>query len=63
LYFIIAATALASGMAPGSAFSYPFGIISIMNRMVVSPWVWTEMSGPGEPFFVKLSGVSRGVLG
>src|SRR6202165_5690940 len=37
LYFIIAATALASGMAPGSAFSYPFGIISIMNRIVVSP--------------------------
>src|SRR5713226_5702436 len=37
LYFIIAATALASGMAPGLAFSYPFGIISIINRIVVSP--------------------------
>src|SRR6267378_5330808 len=34
LYFIMAATALASGMAPGGAFSYPFGIISIMKRIV-----------------------------
>src|SRR6266404_3136756 len=34
LYFIIAATALASGIVPGAAFSYPFGIISIMNRIV-----------------------------
>src|SRR5882762_5594223 len=38
LYFIIASTALASGMAPGAAFSYPFGIINIMNRIVISPW-------------------------
>src|SRR5437764_372185 len=37
LYFIIAATALASGVVPGAAFSYPFGIISIMNRIIVSP--------------------------
>jgi hypothetical protein len=35
LYFIIAFTASALGMAPASAFSYPLGIISIMNRMVV----------------------------
>jgi hypothetical protein len=35
LYFIIAATASALGTVPGSAFSYPLGIISIMNRMVV----------------------------
>ena len=27
----------ASGIAPGWAFSYPLGIISIMNRIVVSP--------------------------
>jgi len=39
LYFIMAATALASGIAPGWAFSYPLGIISIMNRIaVVSFW-------------------------
>src|ERR1700674_3133093 len=38
LYFIIASTALASGMAPGAAFSYPLGIISIMNRMVTTPF-------------------------
>src|SRR5258708_12671180 len=39
LYFIMAATALASGMAPGWAFSYPLGIIRIMNRIaVVSFW-------------------------
>src|SRR6202140_3380941 len=39
LYLIMAATALASGMAPGWAFSYPLGIISIMNRIaVVSFW-------------------------
>src|SRR5438067_441147 len=37
LYFVIAATALASGMAPGAAFSYPLGIISIMNRIVGFP--------------------------
>jgi hypothetical protein len=24
-------------MVPGLAFSYPFGIISIMNRIVISP--------------------------
>jgi hypothetical protein len=36
LYFIIASTALASGIAPG-AVSYPFGIISIMNRIEVPP--------------------------
>src|SRR5262249_46193088 len=35
LYFIIASTALASGMVPGFAVSYPFGIISIMNRIVL----------------------------
>jgi hypothetical protein len=34
LYFIIAATASAGGMVPGAAVSYPFGIISIMNRIV-----------------------------
>jgi hypothetical protein len=33
----MAATAAASGMAPGSAVSYPLGIISIMNRIVVPP--------------------------
>src|SRR5579871_4174220 len=33
LYFIMAATAAGAGVAPGAAFSYPFGIISIMNRM------------------------------
>jgi hypothetical protein len=37
LYFIIASTALGSGMVPGAAVSYPLGIISIMNRIVVSP--------------------------
>src|SRR5690349_11180180 len=37
LYFIIAATALASGMVPGAAVSYPLGIISIMNRIVTPP--------------------------
>jgi hypothetical protein len=37
LYFIIAATASAAGMAPGSAFSYPLGIISIMNRIAATP--------------------------
>ena len=35
LYRIMAATALASGMVPGAAFSYPFGIISIINRIVM----------------------------
>src|SRR5580700_3747718 len=44
LYFIIAATASALGMAPGPAFSYPLGIISIMNRMVVSPLFWCSFS-------------------
>ena len=39
LYRIMAATALASGMVPGAAFSYPFGIISIMNRIVIPPVV------------------------
>src|ERR1700731_2287038 len=39
LYFIIAATALASGMAPGAAFSYPLGIIRIRNRIGISPSV------------------------
>jgi len=34
---IIAATALASGIAPGAAVSYPLGIISIINRIVVAP--------------------------
>src|SRR5262245_3373607 len=34
LYFIIAAIALGSGMAPGAAFSYPLGITSIINRIV-----------------------------
>ena len=33
LYFIIAATAAASGVVPGSARSYPLGIISSMKRM------------------------------
>ena len=33
LYFVIAATALGSGIAPGSAFSYPLGIINIINRI------------------------------
>jgi hypothetical protein len=37
LYFIIASTAFASGMVPGLAFSYPFGIINIMNRMGEPP--------------------------
>jgi hypothetical protein len=37
LYFIIASTALASGMVPGAALSYPLGIISIMNRIVITP--------------------------
>ena len=37
LYFIIASTALASGIVPGVALSYPFGIISIMNRIAVTP--------------------------
>src|SRR5437773_10665321 len=37
LYFIIASTALGSGVIPGAAFSYPLGIISIMNLIVVSP--------------------------
>src|ERR1700694_518859 len=37
LYFLIAATALASGICPAVAASYPFGIISIMNRTVITP--------------------------
>src|SRR5579863_2902273 len=36
LYFIIASTIFASGVASGLAFSYPLGIISIMNRIVIS---------------------------
>ena len=47
LYFIIAATALASGMVPGAAFSYPLGIISIMNRIVISPIEFEGPSGSG----------------
>src|SRR3954470_2692530 len=40
LYFIIAAPALASGSVPGFALSYPFGIMIIMNRMVLfSSWM------------------------
>src|SRR5215217_8549630 len=35
LYAIMTDTAFTSGMAPGSADSYPFGIISIMNLIVV----------------------------
>ena len=42
--FAAAATALASGMVPGSAFSYPFGIINIMNRIVMSPLVYADRS-------------------
>src|SRR5258708_4608694 len=38
LYFIMAETALGSGMVPGSAFSYPLGIISIIKRIVISPF-------------------------
>ena len=37
MYFIILATASASGMVPGCAPSYPFGITSIMNRIVDLP--------------------------
>jgi hypothetical protein len=29
---------LASGRVPGAAFSYPLGIMSIMNRIVRSPY-------------------------
>src|SRR5262249_4376557 len=36
LYFIMALTASASGMVPGAAASYPLGIISIMNRILVT---------------------------
>src|SRR4030081_565828 len=43
--FIIAATALVSGMVPGAAVSYPLGIISIMNRIAVSP---CGFPGPAE---------------
>jgi hypothetical protein len=44
LYFIIAATALGSGMVPGAALSYPFGITSIMNRIVMSPYGFLILS-------------------
>ena len=35
--FIISTTRWASGMVPGTALSQPFGIISIMNRIAVTP--------------------------
>src|SRR5439155_22150480 len=37
LYFVILATRSAGGVKSAAAFSYPFGITSIMNRIVVSP--------------------------
>src|SRR5216117_4082310 len=46
LYFVISATISALGMAPGSAFSYPWGIISIMNRIVVPPSTPATSGGP-----------------
>ena len=46
LYFVIAATISALGTAPGSAFSYPWGIISIMNRIVVPPSTRATIGGP-----------------
>src|SRR2546422_134692 len=46
LYFVISATISALGMAPGSAFSYPWGIISIMNRIVVPPSTRATSGGP-----------------
>ena len=36
LYFIMAATEFGSGIVPGKACSYPFGMISIMNRILLS---------------------------
>ncbi len=36
LYFIMASTALGSGIVPGLACSYPFGIISNMKRTMVN---------------------------
>src|SRR6266516_4304437 len=36
LYLVILATRSAGGAKPAGAFSYPLGITSIMNRMVVS---------------------------
>src|SRR5438552_18061352 len=46
VYFVIATTAWGSGMAPGFAFSYPFGIISIMNRIARSPSGLGLAAGP-----------------
>src|SRR5436309_586395 len=46
LYFVISATISALGMAPGSAFSYPWGIINIMNRIVVPPSTRATSGGP-----------------
>src|SRR5438046_486244 len=46
LNFVISATISALGMAPGSAFSYPWGIISIMNRIVVPPSTPATIGGP-----------------
>src|SRR2546427_1930762 len=37
LYFVILATSSAGGAKSAAAFSYPFGITNIMNRIVVSP--------------------------
>src|SRR5436309_526252 len=45
LYFVISATISALGMAPGSAFSYPWGIINIMNRIVVPPSTRATIGG------------------
>jgi hypothetical protein len=47
LYFIMAATALASGMVPAGAFSYPFGIISIMylTASLLSQYTTKEAAG------------------
>src|ERR1700739_1025917 len=53
LYFIMAATAFASGIVPGWAFSYPLGIISIMNRIVIAPFLFFK-SGSGS--FCELHG-------
>jgi hypothetical protein len=36
LYLVIRSISFASGIVPGAAFSYPFGITSIMKRIAVS---------------------------
>jgi hypothetical protein len=54
LYFIMAATALASGIAPGWAFSYPLGIISIMNRIAIVSF-WSSLVFGSEQVFGTVS--------